>query len=94
VRHWPVGHAAIRVPAVRHPGTRMSSRSRTVGPAAVRRASARGDGAGRDSTRGEPARLARVRASRRAGPLLPGRHLARTAEQLPVVVFLGVYRSA
>jgi len=35
-----------------------------------------------------------MRASRLAEPLLPGRHIARTAQQLPVVVFLGVYRSA
>jgi len=35
-----------------------------------------------------------MRASRLPGPLLAGRHLAGAAQQLAVVVFLGVYRSA
>ena len=52
------------------------------------------DSAWRDGARGEPAGLAWVRASRLAEPLLPGRHFARAAQQLTVVVFLGVYRTA
>ena len=52
------------------------------------------DSAWRDGARGEPAGLAWVRASRLAEPLLPGRHFARAAQQLTVVVFLGVYRPA
>ena len=52
------------------------------------------DGAWRDGAWREPAWLARVRAARLAGPLLPRWHLARATEQLPVIVFLGVYRSA
>ena len=55
---------------------------------------ARRDGARRDGARGKPAWLARVRASWLAEPLLPGRHLAGSAQQLSVIVFLGVYRSA
>jgi len=38
--------------------------------------------------------LARVRTSGLAEALLPGRHLAWTPQQLPVVVFLDVYRSS
>jgi hypothetical protein len=79
------------------------------GPTAVARDAIRRDGAGRDRawrdrawrdrtwrdrTWREPAWRASVRASRRAEPLLPGWHLARTTKQLTVVVFLGVYRPA
>ena len=46
-----------------------------------------------DGVWGEPACLARVRASRLAESLLAGWHLAGAAQQLSVVVFLGVYRS-
>ena len=103
VRHRPVGRAAIWVPAVRYAGARRSARHRAVGPATTghavvtRHATVARDAVRRDSARREPARLARlawVRASRLAEPLLPGRHIARAAQQLPVVVFLGVYRSA
>ena len=105
VRHRPVGHAAIWVPAVRYAGARRSARHRAVGPATtghavitghatVARDAVRRDSARRDRARREPAWLAWVRASRLAEPLLPGRHIARAAQQLPVVVFLGVYRSA
>ena len=95
MRHWPVGHAAIWVPAVRPARARRSARPRTVGhavtgPAAVARDAmwrdsawrdgAWRDSAWRDSARGEPAGLARVRASRLAGPLLPRRQIARTTE--------------
>ena len=52
------------------------------------------DTVGRDGARRESAGLAWMRASRLTEPLLPGRHIARTAQQLPVVVFLDVYWSA
>jgi len=99
MRHWPVGHAAIWVPAVRHAQARRSARPRTVGHAATGTTAVARDAVWRDSTwrdgaRGEPAGLAWVRASRLAEPLLPGRHFARAAQQLTVVVFLGVYRPA
>jgi hypothetical protein len=69
---------------------------------AVRRDRARRDRARRDRARDEPAglaglpgldRMGGVRASGLAEPGRAGRHLARAAQQLPVVVFLGVYRS-
>jgi hypothetical protein len=106
VRNRPVGHA-IWISAVRHAGARRSSRRRTVGSAvtrhatvtgnATRRNSTRGDSTRGDSTRGdstrrEPAWLARMRAPRLAESLLAGRHFAGATQQLPVVVFLGVYR--
>jgi hypothetical protein len=109
MRHWPVGHAAIWVPAVRPARARRSARPSTVGHAVTRRAavardaiwrdsawrdSAWRDSAWRNGARGEPAGLAWVRASRRAEPLLPGRHFARAAQQLTVVVFFGAYRPA
>ena len=104
MRHWPVGHAAIWVPAVRPARARRSAWPRTVGHAvtgatgvardAIWRDGAWRDSARRDSARGESAGLAWARASRLAEPLLPGRHFARTAQQLTVVVFLGVYRPA
>ena len=99
MRHWPVGHAAIWVPAVRPARARRSARPRTVGhavtgPAGLARDAIWQDSARRDSARGESAGLAWVRASRLAEPLLPGRNFARTAQQLTVVVFLGVYRPA
>ena len=110
VRHWSVGHAVIWVPAVRDAGARGSARCRAVGPAtsghavisghaavardAVRRDTVRRDTVRRDRARREPARLACVRASGLPEPLLPGRKTARTTQQLPVVVFLGVYRPA
>jgi hypothetical protein len=104
VRHRPMGHTAVWVPTVWYAGAWRSARRRAVGPAttghaavagdAVRRYGARRYGARRYGARGEPAWLARGWGSRLAEPLLPGRHIARTAQQLPVVVFLGVYRSA
>ena len=83
--HAVTGHAAVARDAVRRSGARGDS---------ARGDSARRDTAGGDSARGKPAWLARARASGLAEPLLPGRHLARAAQQLPVIVFLGVYRSA
>ncbi len=110
VRRRPVGHAAIWVPAVRDAGASRSAWHRAIGPAAtghavttghatVARNAVRRDDPGRDDPERdgagrEPAWLAWVRASRLARPLLPGRQIARTTEQLPVVVFLRVYRSA
>ena len=109
MRHRSVGHAAIWVTAVRYAGTCGSARRRAVGPAtgnavttghaavaryAIRRATIRRATIRRATARREPPRLARVRASWLAEPLLPGRHLARAAQQLPVSVVLGVCRSA
>ena len=53
MRHWPMGHTAIWVPAMRSAWARRSARPRTVGhagngPAAVARAAMRRDGAWRD----------------------------------------------
>ena len=50
-----------------------------TGPAAVARDAARRDTVGRDGARWESAWLAWMRASRLTEPLLPGRHIARTA---------------
>ena len=65
----------------------------------MNRGAVRRDGTRRSRARGEPAGLAGlagldgVRASGLAEPRLAGRHLGRAAQQWPVVVFLGVYRS-
>ena len=67
--------------------------------AAMTRDAVRRDGTRRSRARGVPAGLDGlagldgVWASGLAEPARAGRHLVRAAQQLPVVVFLGVYRS-
>ena len=102
VRHGPVGYAvawqATAWQAVAWQATAWQAAAwyaitgyaiTVAGYAAMARACARG------AARRKPAWLAWGRASRLAEPLLlPGRHFARPAKQLSVVVFLDVYRSA
>ncbi len=86
------GHAVTRLAAVARHAVRRNGawRDRPRGDLTW----PRGDLTWGDGARGEPAWLARVRTSRLAEPLLPRRHLARAAQQLPVSVVLGVCRSA
>jgi hypothetical protein len=100
--HRPaLGRPAIERPAIERPALGRASpghgaavRGAAVGHAALRWAAVRGAAVGPGTARRKPARLAWGRGSRLAEPLLPGRHFARPAKQLSVVVFLDVYRSA
>jgi hypothetical protein len=56
VRHWPVGQAAIWVPAVRPARARRSGRPRAVGHAVTGPAAVARDAIWRDSARGDGAR--------------------------------------
>ena len=99
VRHWPMWHAiclACHCRAWHLPGMALPVAGTPPWPGMppMARARAREGRRSGDRARREPAWLAWVRASRLAEPLLPGRHLARPAKQLTVVVFLDVYRSA
>jgi hypothetical protein len=92
-----VGRSRVLRSRVRSRVLRCRVRHRPVWPAGAWHATVARPAVGGSAVRGsawrEPAWLALVRSCLLAEPL-PGRHLARTAQQLSVVVFLDVYRSA
>jgi hypothetical protein len=80
--------AAGRRAAARRAATRYAPR-RAAGDPASRDPAVAGASVRRRARR-ETTRLARLRPARLAHPRLPGRHLARSSQQLPVVAVLGL----